>query len=161
MLDLASPRMFCIYSEDMRPEPTGQATVVGWFGNGHVSMPTTGSLVMPRFAISCVIELPPDRVLDALTFEVLLNEKVLHKIPLPKQAIVDMDSAFEKSSKSDVASSTQHNVQFAVQMSPFVVNEEGRLVVRVCLDDKQELIGNSLWFKRGPPQIVTKGKPVE
>ncbi|WP_439518489.1 hypothetical protein [Hydrogenophaga sp.] len=140
----------------MRPEQSGQATVVGWYGSGFVSMPLTGDLVLPRLAISCVIELPPDRVLDALTFEVLLNEKILHKVALPKQAIVDMDKALISVAPANASAKKIKTVQFAVQMSPFVTKEEGRLVVRVCLDDKDELIGNSLWFKRGSTQVVQK-----
>lgn len=157
---LETSRIFCVFSEDVRPEQSGQTTVIGWYNNGFVAMPKEGALRLRRMSINCVIEVPKLTALNKLVFEIMMNEKVLNKISLPNEALASLLNSMGNPEQQ--ANRAMMGLQFAVQLSPLVVTEEGRLFVRALINEGDELVGNSLWFKRGIKPVVqhVRGKVV-
>jgi len=130
-----SAYLFCLYAEDVRPEVTGQMTIVGSF-QGGLRVPTVPTQ-LPKLAIIANLRVPAVKVPSAVKLVVYRDGEVLQTIEPP--------SEFLQSVIKQVGTGLDegYSMQFVVGFAGFPVHAAGKLEVRATIDD-MVLQGNSL-----------------
>jgi len=144
MSALEKPHLFCIYSEDIRNEASGQSTIIGWFTNGAIQFPPIGILTLQRFGVQCILELPPALMLESLKCDILLGEQVLQSIVLPQEAL----QGFMADRDHQLARDPHLRgfmVNVTLQLMNFAVPRPGALQVRAIVNG-DAVVSNSIQF---------------
>ncbi len=147
MKHITEPSLVCIFAEAIRNELSGQNTIIGTYMGRSIQLPAVGNLVLPTFAVQCVLEVPMNLELHLITCELVLNETTLQSVQLPPDAL----KAFTKDRADQAAREPglgAFPIFIALQMGNFTIPEPGLLRVRAKVND-QVAWSNALHF--APP----------
>lgn len=151
MKQITEPTLVCIFAESIRTEQSGQSTIIGTYMGSAFQMPTMGSLVLPNFAVQCVLEIPLDLELKSISCELRLDDISLETVNLPPEAM----QAFAKDRAGQIAREPglrAFPIYIALQMGNFTIPKPGFLRVRAQVNDLSAW-SNSLHF--APPAAST------
>ena len=147
MKQITEPTLVCIFAESIRTEQSGQSTIIGTYMGKAFQMPTMGSLVLPSFAVQCVLEIPVDLELKSISCELKLDDMSLKTVNLPPEAM----QAFTKDRAGQIEREPELRafpIYIALQMGNFTTPKPGFFRVRAQVNDLSAW-SNSLHF--APP----------
>lgn len=151
MKQITQPTLVCIFAESIRTEQSGQSTIIGTYMGRAVQFPAIGPLVLPTFAVQCVLEVPLDLELRSIGCELMLDDNSLETINLPPDAM----QAFTKDRADQIAREPglgAFPIFIALQMGNFVIPQPGFLRVKAQVNEHVAW-SNSLHF--APPDART------
>jgi len=121
----------CVFCEDIREEKDGRVSLIGVFQKGHKIIVSDIPGVLPKFSIYIEVYTPAERPLRSLSATIALGDKVQY------QYVID-DAELLSAMAPINALGAIENV--LLRSSPFHIDEEGQLLVRISTDDGDELI---------------------
>lgn len=142
MQQLEQASIQCIFCDDIREEAEGKTSIIGWFNGDPIQLPSEGPLVFPTLGIVALAAIPLEPKFQSVKVELVQNERVLHAINLPSDAVVQLQS-----DEADKEQAAGRQVRIAMKMVGITVAEPGLIGIRLYLDDLQ-LDSNALHFKR-------------
>lgn len=137
---------FSLYCDDVRQESSGKRTFVGTYGSEmYVS---DFPAILPLFFIVTTAWTSHSRPFEKLIFRILLDDVVLSEQTIDVQEARAKLFGASGSESVDHNSSSRQSVQAVVRLSPFILEKECVLRVRIETEDG-ELRTSGITIRRG------------
>lgn len=132
---LNSFSVFCLYADDVRQEVNNKMTYVGtYMGDLIATVPALPGQI-PRLVAAIFVTIPKERDFQKVTIEMLWNGETQQTVEVKKEQIGNISNT-ETQDEASV-------INAVMVMEPMVIQGNGRIGVRVTLDD-EVVLGNSL-----------------
>lgn len=127
--------LHCTYAEDVRPEVSGQFSIIGVYHGGLKV--TDGQTSLPKLVVISDLHFPAQEIPSSLKLEVISEGRVLQVVQPPADFIGQVKSA------PDASEQDGYLMQFVVGFIGFPVEKTTTIEVKATVDN-YELRGNTL-----------------
>lgn len=118
--------VMCQFCDDIRTEVDGKVSLMGIYTGGmqvNAKLPVT----LPKLCVFSHLGSPSDDQFKFLKLEILFEDQILFSSEVPETVLAEQNKHFSESERG-------HMMQFAVQISPFVISHPGYVKVQVTTE---------------------------
>lgn len=138
-----------LFCEDIRQEIGGRYSIMGILGH---ELTAPAPMILPKLCLSIAISSPTSNPFGKVAFRLLFDEEVLLN-----QTIENVEEAKEKNVSPDEENNpTRILATLNLMISPFKIEKNGTLRLRINLDDGDEIKGGALRIQINPDILLNQ-----
>lgn len=118
--------VLCQFCDDIRSEVDGKISLMGIYSGG-LQVNTKLPVTLAKLCIVSNISCPTNDPFKSLKLEIFYEEALLFSSEVPENVLADHNKHFGKSERGMI-------MQFAVQISPLVIDRPGHVRVQVTTE---------------------------
>lgn len=140
-----------VFCDEIRREVNGKAIFIGVY-DSDLYVPGL-PITLPTFSVFVTVSSPTDMPIKKMIIRLYYGENVIAEAPVPDAELSDAFSEVSDSQFQDNDVMQVFRFTLAINISPFVIEKEGNLRVRVETDS-EVLPGGALFIKVTDPAVL-------
>lgn len=134
MHDVQGISLTCLFCEDIRLEPNGRSSIVGWYAHDVFTAPAdVFPLLLSRFAGVLILRVPADFAVTKLKLEMYVGDELRYTV---KPEDINLQGLLSEAKKLPAAADVQM-LRVLMQFPNLQVDRPGRVFFRAEVNDVQ------------------------